>query len=79
MTCLSQRTALLPVLLASHAATLNRRFEKAERELARAMAIGRSLQIRRETLDGAEQLCAEVVNMIKAIAASATGATAVFR
>ncbi len=43
-----------------------RRFEKAERELARALAIGRSLKARRETLDGAEQVCAEVANLIKA-------------
>ncbi len=48
-----------------HACLIARRFEKAERELARAMAIGRSLQTRREVLEAAEQLCGEMVNMIK--------------
>jgi hypothetical protein len=51
-------------------------YEKAERELARAMAIGKSLQMRREVLDEAEQVCSEVINMIKVSAAAAAAAAA---
>lgn len=65
MTCeLKSARRLQPQFPLTHSA--HRRFEKAERELARAMAIGHSLKTRQEVLEQAEELCAEVVNMIKA-------------
>jgi hypothetical protein len=42
-----------------------RRFDKAQRELARATAIGVSLKLRRQVLEEAEALCGTVANMNK--------------
>ena len=55
MTCeLKSARRLQPQFPLTHPA--HRRFEKAERELARAMAIGHSLKTRQEVLEQAEEL-----------------------
>jgi hypothetical protein len=64
MTCELRANSLQPQSPLTHSA--HHRFEKAERELARAMAIGHSLKRRQEVLEQAEEACAEVVNLIKA-------------
>ena len=43
----------------------HRRFDTAQRELARATAIGVSLKLRRQVLEEAEALCGTVANMNK--------------